>query len=131
MNQFERFVDQNGGIKDPPKFSVISDLKEIASWLENKFGPGINVKLIPGWNTDDGQQMNFRISVPKIQFESVLFRTYIKPRGYPISLDLIGEDLIYCKNQESLFDNIHKFFNRSDIMLQMQMIKEAQNDRMD
>lgn len=69
----------------------------------------ILIELIPGLQTNMGQQFNVKLRVPKRRFQDGLFRAYIPVEGLPVTLDLYGDDLVPCHDLDEMQQQIAHF----------------------
>ena len=111
---------------------VLKKLKDIASALQRRLTKGIApnqivVSIAPGFQVNIGQQMNCTIRVPTKNFTDILFRAYVPAQGYPVGLDLVGEELLPCGTEVELENNIIQFLARPEITERLRQWIELSN----
>lgn len=93
------------------------ELKQIAGSIERKLNDGlqgtpIKVEIEPGLQATMGQQLRVNVRIPSKQFRDTLFRAYIPEDGFPIQLDLYGEEPERCDDAQQLQEKVLDFLKR-------------------
>lgn len=105
------------GVQSDPYGQTLKDLNEIVKAIRDKMNDGIagdpiHVDIEPGFNATIGQQLKIAIRIPHKGFRDFLFRAYVPESGYPVNLDLYGEQPLQCATKEELENEILKFVAR-------------------
>ena len=113
-------------VKKNPDFQKAGEIiEEAAKAIEELYKDSkMNVDVELGFKTNLGQQMNVVVYIDPIKFRDVLFRAYIPIDGFPVSLDLFGEELQTCKDDEELQGEIIKFIKREDVSSRLLNLSE-------
>jgi hypothetical protein len=67
------------------------------------------ITVEPGHLVNLGQQYNVVLSIPGKSFRDVLFRAYMPTNGFPVTLDLFGEDPVTCDTSDALEVELVRF----------------------
>lgn len=89
-------------------------LKRIADSIakklnENLTSTPIAVEIEPGFQATMGQQLRVILRIPAKGFRDTLFRAYVPENGWPIQLDLYGEQPEACSDEQALQDRVLEF----------------------
>ena len=122
-SRFEEKLDHalQGVVQGVTPFAAArGDLEGIVRTLERRFATGkahgkLQFRVVPGFQVNIGQQMKVVARIPNQHFEDVLFRAYVLPQGYPVGLDLYGEQPVPCGNAEELENRIVEFISRPEV----------------
>ena len=100
---------------------------EVATALEESgIVPSARTTIEPGPLLGLGQQLNVVITIARTAFRSVLFRAYVPREGFPVSLDLFGEEIVRCADADALEDALLGFVRDQDVAARLRMIGSAQ-----
>ena len=100
-------------------------LKEaIEATVEAYKDQGLRLVIEPGFETELGRQLNVVVRIDSIQFRDVLFRAYVPSSGFPVSLDLFGENVRTCQDEKELRAAILEFIGRKDVSLRIRELAE-------
>ena len=104
-------------------------LERFAEALEAQLVPGeIRVMVEPGYQVQMGQQLNVVVAIEARNFRDVLFRAYVPMTGFPVSLDLYGEDAVRCDDETQLADEILQFMGQPEIKSRLGMLKRMASE---
>jgi len=80
----------------------------IGAFIAEQFDQA-QVTVEPGHRTRLGQQYNVVLRLLAQNFRDVMFRAYIPTTGFPVSLDLFGEDVTVCPDRARLEQELLMF----------------------
>lgn len=118
IKEFKSKIQKNlGEITTNPEFeTVVNILSSVAEAIEEEYSDAkIKIGIEPGFTSNLGRQMNLVMRIKPISFREVLFRAYIPTAGFPVQLDLFGEDLQSCTDKDELQEQILDFLQRDDV----------------
>lgn len=93
-------------------------LRNIADSIQDKLNSGltdapIHIEIEPGFHSSKGRQLKLVLRIPDKSFRTGFFRAYIPDDGFPIYLDLYGEEPEKCDTIEELEDHVIEFLNQT------------------
>lgn len=95
----------------------------LAALTESLDGSDATVTLEIGHTVNYGVQMNIVIGIEGRRFRDILFRAYVPLDGYPVRLDLFGEELDMCEDKTALEAKILEFFREPEVSYRIEMYK--------
>lgn len=100
-------------------------LTEFAETLEGLLGNRrhLQVLLEPGYQTNLGLQMNVLLLIPSRAFRDVFFRAYVPPAGFPVALDLFGEEPVLCPDESKLEEELLNFLKTPQVRIKLEELK--------
>ena len=104
-------------------------VKQIANSVEeilNEKGQGSRIEIRPdlGFEARIGRQVNVKIVIPERSFQDGLFRVYIPADGFPVQLDLYGEELVSCESAEKMEEELLHFLEQPGMTSRLQQMQE-------
>jgi hypothetical protein len=72
-------------------------------------GAPIRVDVEPGFKAKMGRQLSVKLRIPSKNFQTGLYRAYIPDSGAPVQLDLYGEELEACRDDDQLQEKLFGF----------------------
>ena len=101
-------------VPTPAYETSLNGLKEITDAIQERFNRGlqgdpIHVDVEPGFQAQMSRQLNVKLRFPDKNYQDGLFRAYIPDKGTPVQLDLYGEDLKECNDDDELQDALMVF----------------------
>ena len=102
-------------------------LRESARGLARRLGTPAQVRVEPGFSVNMGQQYNIIIRIPMADqpgYTGTLFRAYIPVDGYPVTLDLFGEQGTVCNNSAELTKAILEFLKLANVQQRLKALKD-------
>lgn len=110
---------------------ALDDMNAVVNSIRQLFGSRneISVALEPGYQVIDGQQFNVIIAIPSAQFQRTLFRAYIPETGYPVTLDLNGDETVLCDSPGVLGEQVAKFINSGDTQTHLKIVQRIVDER--
>ena len=119
--QIRRALDASG---DQSR-AALDHLQGLARELEQAVqADGLHVQVEPGYMVNAGLQGRVVLAIPSRNYRDVLFRAYIPAGGYPLSLDLYGEELIPCADAQELREQVAAFLTRPDIVARLNALRD-------
>jgi len=107
----------------PAYLKALGALESMALAVQRQLGPGApTVTVEPGYQVAMGQQLNVVVAVPQRNFRDVLFRAYVPATGFPVSLDLYGEEPVRCADEAELEDQVLGFLARPQVRARLAML---------
>ena len=108
--------------------SVLATMKDLCDWLQSRFDPmasDVVFKLERGVQSDE-ELSKYRVAVEnKYGNKDVMFRASLSEAGFPVYLDLDGEDVRTCLDDKDLEDEVRMFFDREVVELSLDEFKTA------
>jgi hypothetical protein len=115
--------------EDEPFGQVLDDFRALAARLQGLLAPGsIVVRVEPGYVTKLGQQLRVVVAIPSREFEDVLFRAYVPPGGFPVSLDFFGEDVVECADDAALEREVTGFLGRDEMRTRLDALRRLASE---
>lgn len=71
-------------------------------------GGALECRRFPGFVTNLGQECRIVLRSPG-SVEHILFRAHVPASGFPVRLDLYEEDLVECRDQDTLRERLKEF----------------------
>ncbi len=125
----KKFAESLGQAQKPGFREAYDTLRGIADGIRKTLSAGkkkgVVVDLEPGYATNLGQQFRVRLRVPARGWDQNLFRAYIPPDGFPISLDLDGEQPVTCPDAASLEQAVLDFLRKPEIDGRLTVLRES------
>ena len=88
--------------------------KSIADEMNREWDEGlIKIEIEPGFTSTMGRQLNVILSIPAKSFRTTLFRAYVPDSGFPMSLDLFGEEAVTCEDEQRLEEQMLDFLDKT------------------
>lgn len=116
-SQLDQILDFSASASDPYG-QTYEEIKSIAESIQRKLNDGltgdpIQVEIEPGFKASLGQQLRINVRIPQKQYRDTLFRAYVPTTGFPISLDLYGENPEECNNAQELQTKVLGFLKQT------------------
>lgn len=104
---------------------AVGKLRELAEAVEASFpADTVRVHVEAGHRVNYGQQYNFVVDVAKMKLRDVLFRAYVPPDGFPVTLDLFDTERPECANEGELEAKVLEFLAHRDVRTRLLEIRE-------
>ncbi len=102
---------------------AVGALQEVATAIGVATGQGVKVSLERGWATNLGD--GYRVTAEQVggAVTTTLFRAYVPPAGFPVSLDFAEEDPVSAPDQESLVDLTAGFLQRPSVVATLRTMR--------
>ena len=126
----DRLRETLGNAAEPTAFgAALDDLKSIAASLEDLLNERfadrpIEIRPDLGFEARIGRQVNVRVAIPKRQFQECLFRVYIPSSGYPVQVDLFGEELVACPDRDQVQGLLLDFLARPATQDRLRQVRD-------
>ena len=124
---FEKKVGEILDLKpeEQPYSQATRALEGVAKAVQAQLGAeATRVTVEPGYQVKTGQQFKVVVAIPSRNFQDVLFRAYVPPTGFPVSLDLYGEEPVRCQDEAALQDQLLQFLARAEVKSRLGMLKQ-------
>lgn len=104
---------------------AVGKLRELAEAVEASFTANtVRVHVEAGHRVNYGQQYNFVVYVDKAKLRDVLFRAYVPPDGFPVTLDLFDIERPECNDVGELENKVLDFLAHKDVKTRILEIRE-------
>lgn len=104
---------------------VLGRLRSAAEVITRELGAGdLLLRIEPGFQANIGQQLSMVTVIPSRNYRDVLFRAYVPVEGYPVQLDLFGEELVPCGSLKELDEQVLKFVQRPEVQARLAMLAD-------
>ncbi|MCX7044741.1 MAG: hypothetical protein NTX50_04535 [Candidatus Sumerlaeota bacterium] len=116
--------------QDFPIDKVKARLQTFCEGLQAKIFPSGNgfIGIEPSFEVNMGREMKIVIEIPWRKFRTVFFRAYIPIDGFPVTLDLFGDEPIRCLNMDELDRNLGDFLEKPDILSSLKQYMDMANE---
>ncbi|HSN99314.1 MAG TPA: hypothetical protein VLS89_13555 [Candidatus Nanopelagicales bacterium] len=121
-NPFEKALE--GALESSPQDatfdSVIAVLHEVADGIHTAIfrkDGRVEMRVEPGFLVNMGQQLNLVVAIDG--FRDTLFRAYVPVDGFPVTLDLFGEEGFVCKDEAELKATLIDFLKKKEVLLRL------------
>lgn len=121
-NQFEKALE--GALESEPEDTtfdtVVALLQEVANGIRAAIfrnDERVEVRVEPGFLVNMGQQLNLVIVIDG--FRDTLFRAYVPMDGFPVTLDLFGDEGVVCKSESKLRTSLISFLKKKEVKLRL------------
>ncbi len=105
----ELLKEEAGDDLDPFR-QAVGKLRELAEAVEASFPQdAVRVHVEAGHRVNYGQQYNFVVYVDKVKLRDVLFRAYVPPDGFPVTLDFFDIERPECHDVGELENKVLDF----------------------
>lgn len=122
QNLFEGTLSGLNALDAESSFRIISALCDyVRSHTENV----VQCWPAPGYVTDLGQEYKIILKGGDPGVEHLLLRAHIPATGFPVRLDLYDEDLIECRTEDDLHQQLRMFLERETTRNVISVLRQA------
>jgi hypothetical protein len=98
--------------------TAYDDVARIVKSIRRRMNQGLRedpiaIEIEPGFQSTMGRQLNVVLKIERKHFRTTLFRAYVPDDGFPIQLDLFGEDAVVCGDKRELEEELLKFLDKT------------------
>ena len=126
MTLKERLLENLGRLDQPSdsfleaKSALDEAIEAIEASLANE---AVEVGYEVGHNATYGLQHNVYVRLREGRFKDIVFRAYIPFDGYPVRLDLFGDELAICEERKVLDDCLAEYFQTPELRNRLLMLR--------
>lgn len=102
---------------------AVAKLREMAEAIQDALGEPFSVRLEPGYRTNLGQQFKIGVRLADPVFSDILFRAYVPPDGYPVTLDLLEDEHPACRDAGELEQTLLVFLDKQPVKDQLKALR--------
>lgn len=103
---------------------ALKKLREIASGIEESLGDPFVARIEPGYRVNQGQQFKLAIRLKDPEFSDFLFRAYVPPDGFPVTLDLFGDEHPACADVSELEAKLLEFLGKAEVVQRIDALRD-------
>ncbi len=111
-------------VAPPGHEQALQKLREIAAGIQESLGEPFVVRLEPGYRVNLGQQFKLAIRLKDPEFSDFLFRAYVPPDGFPVTLDLFGDEHPACADVAGLEAKLLEFLGKDEVVQRIDALRD-------
>lgn len=103
---------------------ALQKLRDIAAGIQESLGEPFVVRIEPGYRVNQGQQFKLAIRLKDPEYSDFLFRAYVPPAGFPVTLDLFGEEHPACADVAGLEAKLLEFLRQTEVVQRIDALRD-------